>query len=180
MQQYTRLVLLAVEVVAAAGLPTARPLRPPETIRQPSGYSAAFTTSCSVPLNMLPGAGRDGGEGAAGQGQGRGQLGPGECPPRGLAVRLMMAFTGAVLGSEWSLKKFVEGVRVAYAQVRGCSRKGSRQSFRPTYEHSWLLAMHDVGEGQGKGAGRWYPCEGFGLLSSHATCQGGAVTKAGG
>lgn len=120
MQQYTRLVLLAVEVVAAAGLPTVRPLHPPETVRAPSGYSAAFTTSCSVPLDMLPGSRGDGGEGAAGQGQ----LGPEQCPPRGLAVRLMMAFTGAVLGSQWSLKKFVEGVRVAYAQVRWCSRQG--------------------------------------------------------
>ncbi|GIL58995.1 hypothetical protein Vafri_13982 [Volvox africanus] len=114
MQQYTRLILLTVEVVAAAGLPTVRPLRLPETVLRPSGYSRAFSSSCNAVLEddhpgstlQLP------------QQQQRmvSEAAPEVCPSRGLAVRLLMAFMGAVLGSQWSLDKFVEAVRVAYDQ----------------------------------------------------------------
>jgi hypothetical protein len=49
MQQYTRLVLLTVEVVAAQGLATSQPLRPPDIIpSRPSGYCDAFTSACSA------------------------------------------------------------------------------------------------------------------------------------
>ncbi|KAG2431579.1 hypothetical protein HXX76_009593 [Chlamydomonas incerta] len=126
MQQYTRLVLLTVEVVAASGLHTERPLRAPETITRPSGYSTAFVSSCTaVDLDSPPAqpplggaapwtkAGAAAGEASAGPGAG---TGGGDCPPRGLAVRLLMAFTGAVLGSRWSLERFVDAVRVAYDQ----------------------------------------------------------------
>ncbi|EFJ44191.1 hypothetical protein VOLCADRAFT_106518 [Volvox carteri f. nagariensis] len=117
MQQYTRLVLLTVEVVAAAGLATARPLRPPETVLQPSGYSQAFVSSCNATL-LLGDDDEDGADIAVQQQQQgkQAQQDQEPCPARGLAVRLLMAFMGAVLGSQWSLVKFVEAVRVAYDQ----------------------------------------------------------------
>ncbi|KXZ54251.1 hypothetical protein GPECTOR_5g341 [Gonium pectorale] len=112
MQQYTRLVLLTVEVTAAAGLPTVRPLRPPETVLRPSGYSDAFALPC-----FSGGGDGVGGVQVAEGPEAEATRGSEEvCSPRGLAVRLLMAFMGAVLGSRWSLDKFVEGVRVAYQQ----------------------------------------------------------------
>ncbi|PNW78658.1 hypothetical protein CHLRE_09g388050v5 [Chlamydomonas reinhardtii] len=122
MQQYTRLVLLTVEVVAASGLHTERPLRAPDTITRPSGYSTAFVSSCtaadldSPPAQPPKAAGVPWTKGAAAVGEAGAGAGAGDCPPRGLAVRLLMAFTGAVLGSRWSLERFVDAVRVAYDQ----------------------------------------------------------------
>ncbi|GLI62381.1 hypothetical protein VaNZ11_005000 [Volvox africanus] len=113
MQQYTRLVLLTVEVVAAAGLPTVRPLRLPETVLRPSGYSRAFSSSCSA---VLEDEHLESPQQQPQQQQMSSLAAPGACPSRGLAVRLLMAFMGAVLGSQWSLDKFVEAVRVAYDQ----------------------------------------------------------------
>ncbi|PNH04456.1 hypothetical protein TSOC_009377, partial [Tetrabaena socialis] len=128
MQQYTRLVLLTVEVVAAAGLDTARPIRAPETVLSPSGYVEAFAGACNAadldkapaPAPIpAPASGPSPGAAAAGPGPGSAAgaaAAAGGCPPRGLSVRLLMSFMGAVLGSGWSLGKFVEGVRVAYDQ----------------------------------------------------------------
>ncbi|KAG2490115.1 hypothetical protein HYH03_011421 [Edaphochlamys debaryana] len=103
MQQYTRLVLLTVEVVAAAGLATERPLRPAEAVSvRSSGYVGAFSGSCNDVAAALDA------DASAQQQQ--------PCPSRGLAVRMLIAFMGAVLGSTWSLDKFVEAIRVAYDQ----------------------------------------------------------------
>ncbi|GLC45992.1 hypothetical protein PLESTM_001812100 [Pleodorina starrii] len=113
MQQYTRLVLLTQhqqqhrqqqQLRTRVGLPTARPLRPPETVTRPSGYSQAFSSSCSTAALDEAAVSEPAAAAAA------------DCPARGLAVRLLMAFMGAVLGSQWSMGKFVEAVRVAYDQ----------------------------------------------------------------
>lgn len=113
MQQYTRLVLLAVEVVAALRLRTNTPLQPPSpAVLLPCSYGRAFSASCGVPADMMmmmpdpePGQEDAGGEGEGG------------CAPRSLAVRLIICFVGAVLGWPFSMRKFVEGVRTAYLQV---------------------------------------------------------------
>ena len=111
MQQYTRLVLLAVEVVAAMGLTTSRPLQPPSAVViGPCSYSQAFTDSCST-------AGLFAAQGSAASGSGGSSSDGGECPPRSLAVRLLVCFVGAVLGWPFSLRKFVECVGIAYMQV---------------------------------------------------------------
>ncbi|GFR47702.1 hypothetical protein Agub_g9455, partial [Astrephomene gubernaculifera] len=149
MQQYTRLVLLTLEVVAAdPRVTTTRPLRRPETVTRPSGYDTAFTSTCdlafanstrssasTISSGSASSAGSSGsastsssssastsssssastsssGSASTSSSSSAGSM----CPPRGLAVRLLVAFMGAVRGSEWSLGRFVEGVRVAYDQ----------------------------------------------------------------
>ncbi|KAG2453028.1 hypothetical protein HYH02_002363 [Chlamydomonas schloesseri] len=168
MQQYTRLVLLTVEVVAAAGLRTERPLRAPETITCPSGYSTAFVSSCTAadldsppaqpptttgaPWPKAGASGAAAGEAAAAGASGAGPAAGGDCPPRGLAVRLLMAFMGAVLGSRWSLERFVDAVRVAYEQGLAANELFSQLNEAEFAQSGGLLPIAGSPAGLGAGA----------------------------
>jgi hypothetical protein len=85
MQQYTRLVLLTLEAVAAAGHPINRPLQEPVVVTTPTGYAAALMGDAA-----------------------------GDATPRALAVHLLAAFIGAVLGSPYSQQQFVAAAGDAY------------------------------------------------------------------
>ncbi|KAF8072660.1 aspS [Scenedesmus sp. PABB004] len=107
MQQYTLLVIIALEVAAAARLPTATALPNPTTLDAPEPGGG--------------GGGGGGGEpgGAAGPGPGTGlvtaaALARGRGPPRALAVRLLVAFVGAAGGAPYALRAFVLHALEAY------------------------------------------------------------------
>jgi len=89
MQQYTRLVLLTIEAIAAAGHPLNRQLQAPVIITSPTGYAAALSSD-------PPGD-------AAG-----------DAARRRMAVHLLVAFMGAILGSSYSQRQFIAAAADAY------------------------------------------------------------------
>jgi hypothetical protein len=98
MQEYTRMVLLTVEVAASAGLPCSRsPLAESTSISAPTGYTTAFQPpgSSSFPGPPVP-------------------------ERRAVALWLLISFMGAALGSSYSMQKFVQ-VRGREGRVWSCS-----------------------------------------------------------
>lgn len=97
MQLYTRLVFITLEVAASSGLHTQRELNNPTSLQAPSGYTAAYNSSIDAGLVT------------------QAALAAGKGGNRALAVQLMTAFVGAVIGSAYSLKSFVLLSLEAYA-----------------------------------------------------------------
>lgn len=99
MQLYTRLVFITLEVAASSQLPVQRQLSSTTSLKAPSGYTAAFASSSST-TGLITSAAL-----AAGRGGNR-----------GLAVQLMTAFVGAVIGSAYSMRSFVLLTLEAYSE----------------------------------------------------------------
>lgn len=103
MQQYSLLVLVTLEVAAAAGLKSVRPLTNPVGLSAPTGYTAAGLTAAQC----SPGAGAAGllTEVALTRGLGG---------TRARAVRLLVAFIGAARGCAYSGRAFLLSALEAY------------------------------------------------------------------
>lgn len=101
MQLYTRLVFITLEVAAGSKLQTKRQLNSPSTLRAPSGYTAAHSTSTSS-------RSRHGLVTSAALAAGKGG-------DRALAVQLMTSFVGAALGSAYCMRSFVLLTLEAYS-----------------------------------------------------------------
>jgi hypothetical protein len=130
MQQYTRLVVITLEVAACARLPTQRQLTNPTSLDAPSGYTAAFAagtaaapalaqqwqqqqqeeaTGAAAAVPPSPAA-ADGAIGLLTAGAFAARRGG----VRAHAVLLNTAFCGAAIGSPYSLRAFVLGALAAY------------------------------------------------------------------
>lgn len=114
MQQYTRLVIITLEVIAGCKLPTQRSLDNPTSLNAPSGYTAAWLQPLPAFSTLQQSTSGDGvsacGGGlvtAAALARDRGGL-------RAAAVKLMTAFVGAAIGSPFCLKVFVTAALEAY------------------------------------------------------------------
>lgn len=99
-QQYTRLSLLTLEALAAAGQPLNRPLQEPLVITQPTGYAAALRASPGDAASGVTGVTSDASESPA--------------AARPLAVHLLASFIGSVLGSPYCFQQFVTAAADAY------------------------------------------------------------------
>jgi hypothetical protein len=113
MQQYTRLVIITLEVAAACGVPTQKELSNPTSLNSPSGYTAAWSSSSSSSEGLLTAAAAAGN--CAGQ--------------RALAVRLLTAFVGGVLGMPFSMHSFITYALEAYE--RGISAAEIYEQLQP-------------------------------------------------
>ncbi|GAX76673.1 hypothetical protein CEUSTIGMA_g4119.t1 [Chlamydomonas eustigma] len=106
MQQYTRLVLLTVEVVASMRLPCTRGPLGITPIQAPSGYTLAFhqgPLACPISRTLV-----------------LNPDGPLTIQPlRAIAMRSLICFIGAVLGSAYSLQRFAHSTIEAYSQGWG-------------------------------------------------------------
>jgi hypothetical protein len=119
MQQYTRLVIITLEVAACCKLPTARPLDNDTSLRTPSGYTAAWDTPlppyASMQQQQQGGSGSSSDPTAAAVGLvTAAALAAGKGALRAHAVKLMTAFVGAVIGSPYSMRAFVLAALEAY------------------------------------------------------------------
>jgi hypothetical protein len=129
MQQYTRLVIIALEVAAACKLRTVRPLDNDLSLGTcPSGYTAAFGPQALAPYSTLqqPQEGSGGNTQDSSSSRSSGSDGEpvglvtaaaiaaGRGGVRAHAVRLMTAFVGAVIGSSYSKQAFVLAALEAY------------------------------------------------------------------
>ena len=136
MQQYTRLVMITIEVVAALKLPTRVALTNPYSIQAPSGYTAAFwpeliSTSSSGSSSSSSGgsttsSGSSSSQQAATPQQStraaeagasdplRGPVAVPVTPARAAAVRLLIAFIGAALGAPYAQQCFIRFAAEAY------------------------------------------------------------------
>lgn len=119
MQQYTRLVIITLEVAACCKLPTARPLDNDTSLHAPSGYTAAWDTPlppyASMQQQQSDGSGSGSDPAAAAVGLvTAAALAAGKGGLRAHAVKLMTAFVGAVIGSPYSMRAFVLAALEAY------------------------------------------------------------------
>jgi hypothetical protein len=118
MQQYTRLVLITVEVVAAQQLPTTFPLTNPHTLRSPSGYTASIWPDLLSPAGATPAGSSSSSSASSATAAAGGGSSEAHGPPlsaaRACALRLLMAWMGAVLGSSYSRQRFVALALEAY------------------------------------------------------------------
>jgi hypothetical protein len=129
MQQYSRLVLITLEVAAGCRLPTTRPLTNPTSLDAPSGYTAAFSVPLQPQRQAQQPPAQQAPEAAAGQQASSAAAQP--APPccglvsaaalaagrgglRAHAVLLMTSFVGAVIGSPYCLRAFVLSALAAY------------------------------------------------------------------
>lgn len=101
MQLYTRLVIITLEVAASSGIQTQRELSNPTSLVAPSGYTAATTTSSSSSSSS------EGLITAAAMAKGLGGN-------RALAVRLLTAFVGGVIGAPFAMRSFITYALEAY------------------------------------------------------------------
>eukprot|EP00798_Chlamydomonas_sp_ICE-L_P022422 gene22422-29534_t len=104
MQHFSRLVLLTLEVVSSLGLSTSKPLPNPVSINAPTGYTLTFMPGSELCPVVTRGVSLD----AEQQQQVRLNATKADRPSRGLAVRLLISFMGAALGSEYSMQRFAE------------------------------------------------------------------------
>eukprot|EP00879_Flechtneria_rotunda_P013349 GHRR01013939.1.p1 GENE.GHRR01013939.1~~GHRR01013939.1.p1 ORF type:complete len:493 (+),score=193.26 GHRR01013939.1:64-1542(+) len=112
MQQYTMLVMITLEVVAAAALQTQCQLTNPTTLHAPSGYTAAWLTppmqqAAPHQTTRTSNSSRLGLVLAAAMATGKGGV-------RALAVRLMTAFVGGVMGAPYAMRCFIVHALEAY------------------------------------------------------------------
>jgi hypothetical protein len=130
MQQYTRLIMITIEIVAALKLPTEVPLTNPYTIQAPSGYTAAFWPELIDPSTSSSSSGTaaasssSAAEQAAVQSESTGLAGVSDplqgpvsvpiTPVRAAAVKLLIAFIGAALGAPYAQQCFVRFAAEAY------------------------------------------------------------------
>lgn len=132
MQQYTRLVIITLEVTAACKLPTERSLDNPTSLDAPSGYTAAwtqpltaYTSTAQQPQQQEEGtAGSLGTSGPTSSSSSEvggasglvtaAAVAAGRSGVRAHAVKLITAFVGAVIGSPYSLRAFVLSALEAY------------------------------------------------------------------
>lgn len=131
MQQYTRLVIIALEVAAGCKLRTVRPLDNDLSLGAcPSGYTAAFGPQALAPYTTLQQQQQEGGDTQDSSSSSRSRSCGSDGEPVGLvtaaaiaagrggvrahAVRLMTAFVGAVIGSSYSKQAFVLAALEAY------------------------------------------------------------------
>eukprot|EP00882_Tetradesmus_deserticola_P011453 GHRQ01012116.1.p1 GENE.GHRQ01012116.1~~GHRQ01012116.1.p1 ORF type:complete len:296 (+),score=142.07 GHRQ01012116.1:449-1336(+) len=117
MQQYTRLVIIALEVAAACGVPTQKQLNNPTSLLAPSGYTAAWRSDSSSSTHSSEGLVTA----AAAVRNCGGQ--------RALAVRLLIAFVGGVIGVPASMRSFITYALEAYE--RGISAAELYQQLQP-------------------------------------------------
>jgi hypothetical protein len=103
MQQYTRLVIITLEVAVACGVPTQKELSNPTSLNSPSGYTAAWSSSSSS-------SSISGGEGLVTAAAAARNCGG----QRAQAVRLLTAFVGGVIGMPLSMRSFITYALEAY------------------------------------------------------------------
>jgi hypothetical protein len=118
MQQYTRLVIITLEVAAACGVPTQKELSNPTSLNSPSGYTAAWSSSNSSSSSSSS----EGLVTAAAAARSCGGQ-------RALAVRLLTAFVGGVIGMPFSMRSFITYALEAYE--RGISAAEIYEQLQP-------------------------------------------------
>lgn len=117
MQQYTRLVLLTLEVAAALRLPCNRRLDNPVSLAAPSGYVDGFVQPVAAASAPAAAAAAAAPPAVSGQQDGGGEAEAEAAAMRGLVVRALICFNGAVLGSSFSMQHLVQALADGY--VRG-------------------------------------------------------------
>jgi hypothetical protein len=121
MQQYTRLVIITLEVAACCKLPTVRLLDNDTSLSAPSGYTAAW--AAPLPLYSSTQQQQQASSSASGKSSSSieavglvtaAALSAKKGGLRAHAVKLMTAFVGAVIGSPYSMRAFVLAALEAY------------------------------------------------------------------
>ncbi|KAJ9520345.1 hypothetical protein QJQ45_030319 [Haematococcus lacustris] len=179
MQQYTRIVVLTLEILAALGLAPSAPASLTSPTATPGGQAGGREgegTSSMVPgpqpepgLELEGGQGGQGGQQKQEEGGGVSRLpadfrptgytstfveGPLACqlatqsmdyepvtPARSHALRLLLAFMGALRGSGYSLHKFVEAAALAYGQGWSASELFEQLEDRDFVQSGGLLVV---------------------------------------